>query len=420
MYVFLCAVCSYAASPGWGVRCGCVLGFLFALRPASPGWGAEVCVLVCAYRLQSAFLAGVCGLWVGSCLAPCPVPLFLACRARFPGFAAPGAGCSLAPVRVPWLWPAAALCGMPCGPAWCAVPRLVEGSLGALVGFPVPVVPSPTRGFHPGSTGRLCGQRQGRPETRLMVPAAGPLQDRGAGLAPRRTGSGPRNQVVPGGSLRLRSWAACAAVVWRVWTRSLRRPASSIVRRSTGASAGAPGLFRVHANTPFSGSEDTEPGSPACVRVHALLGRLGRAGRAGILVHITFSVAVVLARFVSLAPSGLGFRSFFCFLLSFLVLFSFLSPPLCLAFSLSFASGPGVFASPLLFCVFPFFFSFVPLLPPCAFYYRLSFSLLLCRVAASCPPLPTPRCFVVVTFLPPLVFSACCLPLFWAGEGAAP
>ena len=45
------------------------------------------------------------------------------------------------------------------------------------------------------------------------MPAASSRRGRGAGLALRRTCSGPRDVVVPGGSLRCRSWAACAAVV---------------------------------------------------------------------------------------------------------------------------------------------------------------------------------------------------------------
>ena len=87
-------------------------------------------------------------------------------------------------------------------------------ALGAPVGFPDAVVPFPTPGAcAPGFTGRLRGARGGRPRTGLIVPAAGPRRGRGAGLAPRRTRSGPRDGVVPGGSLRRRSWAACAAVV---------------------------------------------------------------------------------------------------------------------------------------------------------------------------------------------------------------
>ena len=148
--------------------------------------------------------------------------------------------------------------------------------------FPVAVVPSPTPGaVAPGFTGWLRGARGGRPRTGVIVPAAGPCRGKGAGRAPRRTGLGPRDGVVPGGSLRLRSWAACAAVVWRVWTPSLTRPVSRTVRLATGDSAGAPGLTRVDADTAPFGSEDATPGSRACVRVRALLGRVGRAGLPG-------------------------------------------------------------------------------------------------------------------------------------------
>ena len=126
-------------------------------------------------------------------------------------------------------------------------PRLVRsGCSPCSVGFPVAVVPSPTPGaVAPGFTGWLRGECGGWPRTGLFVPAAGPYQGKGAGRAPRCTRSGPRNGVVPGRSLRLWSSAARAAVVWRVWTRSLTRPVSRTVRLSTGDSAGAPGLFRV-------------------------------------------------------------------------------------------------------------------------------------------------------------------------------
>ena len=68
---------------------------------------------------------------------------------------------------------------------------------------------------------------------------------------------------------------------WPVWTLSLTRPVSCTVRPSTGDPAGAPGLFRVDANTPPCGSEDAEPGSRACVRVLVRPGRVGRAGLPG-------------------------------------------------------------------------------------------------------------------------------------------
>ena len=70
----------------------CVLALGFRLRPATRGWGVGVCVCLCA---RSAFipplLAGVCGVgvWVRCCLAPVPVPWFVACCARCPGLRHP-------------------------------------------------------------------------------------------------------------------------------------------------------------------------------------------------------------------------------------------------------------------------------------------------------------------------------------------
>ena len=142
----------------------------------------------------------------------------------------------------------------------------VPVTLGALVGFLVAVVPSPTPwAVPPGFTGWLRGARGGQPRTGLIVPAAGPCRGKGAGRASRSTRSGPRDGVVPGGSLRLRSLAVCAAVVWRLCTRSLTRAVSRTVRLSTVDSAGAPGLFLVDANTSPFGSEDATPGSRVCV-----------------------------------------------------------------------------------------------------------------------------------------------------------
>ena len=78
--------------------------------------------------------------------------------------------------------PAACLSGVPRGPA--LVRRSSSGpvALGAPIGFPVAVVPSPTPGdVAPGFTGWLRGARGGRPRTGLIVPAAGPCRGKGAG-----------------------------------------------------------------------------------------------------------------------------------------------------------------------------------------------------------------------------------------------
>ena len=125
-------------------------------------------------------------------LGTCPRAVVRCLLCALSGFAAPGGRCCLTPLRVPWLWPAACLSGVPRGPAWCAAPRPVRW-LSVLRS----VIPTPWFLSQPG----------------LILHAAGPCRGKGAPLAPRRTRSGPRDGVVPCGSPRRRSWAACAAVV---------------------------------------------------------------------------------------------------------------------------------------------------------------------------------------------------------------
>ena len=226
----------YPATPGWGVRCGCwCLGSGFGCAPpllagvfgcvcagvcAPPlprhswlGRAAWVCVLGLWFWLRPATPAS--GVWCVGWLLPgtCSCAVVRSVLCALPRFAAPGGRCGLAPVLVPWLWPAACLSWVPRGPALVRRASSSPVALGAPVGFPVAVVPFPGPGAcAPGFTGWLRGARGGRPRTGLIVPAAGPRRGRGAGLAPRRTRSGPSDGVVPGGSLRRRSWAACAAV----------------------------------------------------------------------------------------------------------------------------------------------------------------------------------------------------------------
>ena len=282
-----------------------------------------------------------------------------------PAFAAPGGRCGLAPVLVLWLWPAACLSGLPRGPALLRRSSSGLVPLGAPVGPPVAVVPSPTPGaVAPGSTGWLRGTRGGQPRTGLIVPAAGPCRGKGAGRAPHRTRSGPRDGVVSGGSLRVGSWAACAAVVWRVWTRSLTRPVSRTVRLATGDSAGAHGLFRVDADTAPFGSEDATPRSLACVRVRPLLGLVGRAGLPGAFWCASPFFSPFLVPSLLLRPLRAWVAPFVVFFL-FLFPFSPLLRPRCVL--LCVFSGPG--------CLGPWrlvppppptpFFCLLPLCAPC-------------------------------------------------------
>ena len=359
---------------------------------------------------------------------PCAV---CACRVlcALPGFAASVGCCGLAPVLVPWLWPAACLSGVSRGPA--LVRRASSGpvALGAPVGFPVAVVPSPIQGaVTPGFTGWLRGARRGRPRNGLIVPAAGPCRGKGAGHAPRRTRSGPRDGVVPGWSLRVQSWAACAALVWRVWNRSLTHPVSRTVRSSMGDSAGAPGLFRVGADTaPFNvgGRHARVPGVCVCP-CSSWLGRVGRPpGR--VLVRLTFPVAVLSFFFVRPPRAGVARASgVFCFRCSFLFLLtSPLASPLFPAFC---ASRPWVPWALALFIASyppdpPPFFSFLVLfccpafLPLCA-----PLTPFLVFAPLPSPPAPFSCVFCVLFFFsffphhPPCAPLCCC---FWCPGASA-
>ena len=146
--------------------------------------------------------------------------------------------CCLAPGRVPWLWPAACLSGVPCGPALVRRVSSGPGTLGAPVGFPIAVVPSPAGCSAPPDLLGGCAvhMEAGREPGSWCLPLA--PRGGGAGLAPRRTRSGPRCGVVPSGSLWLRSRASCAAVVVRVWIRSRTRPVSRAVCLAVGLLAG--------------------------------------------------------------------------------------------------------------------------------------------------------------------------------------
>ena len=269
---------------------------------------------------------------------------------------------------------------------------------------------------HPGAvatgfTGRLRGVRGGWLRTGLIVPAAGPCRGRRGGLAPRLTRSGPRNRVVPGWSLRLRSWAACAASGWRVWTRSLRRAVSRTVCLSTGDSTGAAGLFCVDADTFLFEPEDATPGPRPCVPVCPLFGHVGRAGPAGAFWCASpfiwqFCRYSLLSRFQAWVALSCFFLRFFPSHAP-LLLAPPLSPP-------SFASRPQV---PLSLALFVFSYPrplfFLCFLPSCAL---RPCSLWLWRSPVSglgCPwpwrvPVSTPLLFVSFLVPPPHPSCVCC------------
>ena len=104
------------------------------------------------------------------------------------GFAAPGCRCCLAPVCVPWLWPAACLSGVPRGPAWCAAPRPVRSLLVLRSAFLTQWCPSPPWGLAPPALlGGCAGHAEaGRERGSLCLP-----------LAPAEAGALGSLRVVP-------------------------------------------------------------------------------------------------------------------------------------------------------------------------------------------------------------------------------
>ena len=136
MCVFVCALGLRTATSGWGLRC---VGWV------SPGTCS--CAVVCC---------GLCAL---------------------PGFAAPGIRCCLAPVLVPWLWPAACLPGVPRGPALvrCASVRSLPVLWSAVL---MTWCLSPTRRLGPpDSLGGCAGHVEtGQERGSLDLPAVGSLR----------------------------------------------------------------------------------------------------------------------------------------------------------------------------------------------------------------------------------------------------
>ena len=173
--VGVCARARYLAAPRhswlgcWGV---CVFVCAPRLYPATSGWGSGFVGWV---------LPGTCSRAVVRCLL-----------CALSAFAATGGRCCLAPVRVPWFWPATRLSGVPHGPELLSRASSGPVSLGSPVGFSDAAVPFPIPGaVAHGFAGRLREARGGRPQTGLFVPAAGPRRGRSAGIAPRLTVRGP-------------------------------------------------------------------------------------------------------------------------------------------------------------------------------------------------------------------------------------
>ena len=222
------------------------------------------------------------------------------------GFAAPGGRCCLAPVRVPWLWLAACLSGIPRGPVLVRGASSSPVTLGAPVGFPDAVVPFAGPGvWAPGFTGRLRGARGGRPRTGLIVPAAGPRRGGALGWLRVVPVWGPAMGLSLAGAsgvglgLHALRWLACVDPVTDTSSFSYRPSFDWGLGRCTGS------VLCGRRNLPLQvgGRHAGVPCVCACARP-SWPGRAGRPpGR--VLVRLTFPLAALSFCFAR-PPPGRG------------------------------------------------------------------------------------------------------------------
>ena len=352
------------------------------------------------------------------------------------GFAAPGGCCCLAPVCVPWSWPAACLSGVPPGPAWCAAPPPVRSLSVLRLSFLTPSCLSPPQGLAaPALLGRCAGHAEAGRDPGSLCPPLAPAE--AGALGSLRVVPVPPPQWGCPWRVPLASVLGCVPCGdWRVWTWLLTRPVSRTVRRATQDSAGAPELFRVDTDNSPSGSEDATPRSRACVRALFRPGRVGRAGLPGSFWCAPPFPLAALSFCFARPPTGWGcplLGPFFALpsfppvfpppsLFLFFLFFFFRAPPLSLAFfcfwrqvpwalalCFSFSPPPGlwfrIFSS---FCVCPLclWFSLVsgPGYP--GTWRCVLFVLLASRFPALCALSPN-LCFSPRRWLLP---GRCCLP----------
>ena len=348
------------------------------------------------------------------------------------GFATPGGPRCLAPVLVPWLWPAACLSGVPRGSAWCAAPRPVRSLSVLQLAFPTPWCLSPPRGLGPPALlGGCAGHAEaGRKPGSLCLPLAtaeagtlGSLR-----VVPVRGPAMGLSLAGPSGAglgLRALRWLACVDPVTDT-SCFLYRPSFD---GGLGRCTGAVSCGRRHLPLRVGGRHARVPCLCACARP-SWPGRAGRPpGR--VLVRLTFffwppclsalrgPLWAGVAPFVVLClPSPHPFCFCFVFFCFFVCPFFFALRPLCLYLFL--VSGPGALGLGAL----RFFFAGLKLLSsPCA----LAFFVLPCQgpLSAGCPPQPppslavvaVPRCLALVLFSPfsplvraPLVSVFLCFP----------
>ena len=308
----------------------CVLGFGFRLCLATSGLVDGVCVRLRARSFCTPpLLAGVCGVgvcasawvpvaprhsWLGGrgvcvlvcalCLGPatpafgvrcvglvlpgtfsCAVVHCLLCA--LPGFAAPDGRCCLAPVRVPWLTPAACLSGVLGDPAWRAVPCPVWSLSVLWLAFPTPWCLFSPQGLAPRALLGGCTEHAeaGQEPGSLCLPLA-PAEAGALGslcVLPVRGPAMGLSLAGPSGvglGLRALRWLACVDPV----TDASGFPYRLSFDGGLGRCTRAVSCGRRH--------RPSQVGGPVrlCVCVLSWPGRAGRpSGR--VLLHLTFSCA---------------------------------------------------------------------------------------------------------------------------------
>ena len=332
------------------------------------------------------------GVWARLSMAPSPVPRFVVCCARFPRLRHP------VDVVAPHLSscfrsgrrPASLACLV--ATRWCAAPRPVRLLSVLRSAFPSPWCLPPTRGLLPPALPGACAGHveAGREPGSWCLPLA-PAEARALGALSVVPVRGPAMGLsltgLSGFGLWLRAlrWLACDDPV---------TDASGFLY-CPGDSAGAPGLFRVDADTSPFGSQDATLGSCTCLcTCSSWPGRAGRPpGR--VLVRLTFSscqswctlrLLNPLRALIALCAVIVG-----CFLLSFFFA-TLLSP----AFRVFRPGVPWAWAS----CGPPpplFFFPAPPV--SCVRWFPARGAMGLCALWSSCVAL----LFACLFFFPPLL-----------------
>ena len=361
----------------------CASVWALCLYPAIPGWGLSCVGLV---------LPGACSCAVVRCVL-CVLP----------GFAAPGGRCCVAPVRVPWLWPAACLSGVPPGPAWCAAPRPVPLLSVLRSAFPTPWCLSPPRGLAPPALlGGCAGHAEANRELGSLCLLLAPAEAGALGSLRLVSVRGPAMGLAMAGpsgvglGLRALRWLACVDPVTDASGFPYRPSSDGGLGRCTGAVS----CGRRHRPFPVGGCHARVPRVCACA-CPAWPGRAGPPpGR--VVVRLTFFYGRSCCARCLLGPLRAG-----------VALFSLCAPRLFLAF-LVFGPGlPWAFTSccPPLTPLFPFSFLFFSSPPASLFFFAVC-----APVVSGVPCFRARGALGLGVFLYPPPFSfffPCFFPLFF-------